>query len=822
MYAEVAVPLHLAQTFTYQIPEGLRATPGVRVVVPFGKKLLTGYVVAVMHQLPPLLPGVEVRPIREVLDPEPLLSNGMLALTRWVAEYYCAPWGETIRSALPAGSSASTDLAIEITGAGRRAAERHSPERLKMSTRAIALARLSESGRMNLGDLEKHLGKAKARSLVKALASAGLITVREEITSTGIRPRMQKAVRLVVPEAGCGPESGAFNTRKLTPGQEAVVAYLKSIGGESARGELVERTGASPSSLRTLEKRGWIEIVERRVDRRPAHGLHIFPAIEFELTADQQRVLEPVIRQIDRGEYGAFLLHGVTGSGKTEIYIRAMRHTLDRGKSSLMLVPEIALTPVFSRRLASHFADEVAILHSSLSEGERYDEWNRIKQGGAHVVIGTRSAVFAPLDDLGLVVVDEEQESSYKQEESPRYNGRDTAVYRALQHGATIVLGSATPSLESFHNAHLGKYGYLQLPERIEGRRLAEVAIVDMRPYAGRRGRIEMFSDELLRGLMETHERGEQSILLLNRRGFAPAVLCRQCGNMLRCPNCDVSLTYHRVMERVICHYCNHQQAVPERCPKCQGEFIHFAGMGTEQVEERLRQTFPDMRIARLDRDTARRRGSYERILEKFAAGDTQALVGTQMVAKGHDFPNVTLVGVVSADAGLGMPDFRSAERTFQLLTQVAGRAGRGQLPGRVFIQSYYPDHYAIRFARGQDFEGFYQHEIQLRRTRHFPPFSTLIAALIAHKDINKARMLGGELVRLLRQQRIEGEEARILGPAPAPLGRLRNQYRFQILIKCGRRAPVREALLTVLDQMRQNRLDTYAIRIDVDPVDLM
>lgn len=824
MYADVAIPLHLNQTFTYLAPEDLRPgpQPGVRVVVPFGKKLLTGYVVALSRELDPRQTGMALKSIREVLDHQPLLSAEMLAFTRWVAEYYCASWGETLRGALPAGSSASTETTIEITELGRKAVANSSADRMKTSTRAVVLSQIAGAGRMRLAELEKWLGKAKAKAAVRALQAAGHLTLREEISSTGTQPKMQKVVRLAqIGDVESTSQDGGQRL-KLSQGQEAIIAFLREHGGQWPRSELVALTGANPSSLRTLEKRGLVEVTARVVERRPIDLLRMTPASDFALTEDQERALAPIMRQIDTGEYGTFLLQGVTGSGKTEVYIRAMRHALNSGKSSLMLVPEIALTPVFSQRLSSHFGDRVAILHSSLSEGERYDEWNRIHRGDARVVIGTRSAVFAPLERLGLVVVDEEQDASYKQEESPRYHGRDTAIYRASQAGAAAVLGSATPSLETFHNVYTGKYRHLLLSGRIGGRRLAEVSVVDMRPYAGRRGQVEMFSDELLRALMETQERGEQSILLLNRRGFAPAVLCRACGLLLRCPNCDVSLTYHRAGERLLCHYCNHKQGVPESCPRCRGEFIHLAGIGTEQVEERLRHTFPEMRVARLDRDTTRHRGSYQRILSQFASGETQTLVGTQMVAKGHDFPNVTLVGVVSADSALGLPDFRAAERTFQLLTQVAGRAGRGELAGRVIIQSYYPDHYAVRFAREQDFEGFYQQEIQVRRTRYFPPFSTLIATLAAHKDHERARKLADELIRTLRRQRIDNNEVRILGPAPAPLGRLRNQYRFQMLIKCGRRAPVREALLASLDEMRKNRQDVFAIRIDVDPIDLM
>ncbi|HEY5447040.1 MAG TPA: primosomal protein N', partial [Pyrinomonadaceae bacterium] len=421
------------------------------------------------------------------------------------------------------------------------------------------------------------------------------------------------------------------------------------------------------------------------------------PRETYTLTSSQQLVLDEIELGITKGSYAAYLLHGVTGSGKTEVYIRAMRSALDRNKSSLMLVPEIALTPVFSRRLREHFGDEVAIFHSSLKRGERFDEWTRVRDGKARIVIGTRSAVFAPIQNLGLIVIDEEHESSYRQQDSPYYSGRDTAIVRAQKESAVVVLGSATPSLESFQNAQNGKYTYLSLPERIGGRPMASASIIDMRDVFARHGKPSVFADELLEAIQETHDRGEQSIILLNRRGYSSFVLCRSCGESVQCPNCDVTLTYHRSERVVICHYCNHRQGVPKVCPQCGKDYIHFVGEGTEQLEEMLKTGFPTLRIARIDRDTTTNRRRFEQSLRDFSDGHIDTLVGTQMLAKGHDFPNVTLVGVVSVDAGLALPDFRAAERTFQLITQVAGRAGRGDRPGRVLIQTYHPTHYALR-----------------------------------------------------------------------------------------------------------------------------
>jgi primosomal protein N' (replication factor Y) len=587
-------------------------------------------------------------------------------------------------------------------------------------------------------------------------------------------------------------------------------------------GELLEAAGTSVSAVRTLEKRGIVEVYAREVRRDPLGHLEIpDEPRQIRLTPDQQGALDLIVQKIDEREYSTFLLHGVTGSGKTEIYIRAMAEALRQGRTALMLIPEISLTPVFSRRLRSHFGSDLAILHSNLSEGERVDEWRRIKDGNARVVIGTRSAVFAPLEDIGLVVVDEEHDTSYKQEESPRYNGRDTAVMRARAAGAVVVLGSATPSMESFHNAHTGKYAYIKLESRYGSRGLAEVEAVDMREVFRRHGKQQIFSDGLKEAIAAAHSRNEQVMILLNRRGFSSFLICRSCGLAIKCQNCDVTLTFHKYNLSLQCHYCNYIRPVPKTCPACDGQYVHYVGEGTEQIEARLREMFPTMHVARLDRDTTRRRGSFEHILMEFAAGAIDLLVGTQMIAKGHDFHNVTLVGVVSVDAGLAMPDFRSAERTFQLLTQVAGRAGRGARPGKVIIQTYHPEHYAVVCARAQDYEGFYRREINFRRMMNYPPFCALVNILVHEKELIKAHGAAERLANELRRA-VQDQGLRVLGPAPAPLARLRNEYRFQVLIKARSRRAAREALDIAMDRTLTAGFNPYSISVEVDPINLM
>jgi primosomal protein N' (replication factor Y) len=511
----------------------------------------------------------------------------------------------------------------------------------------------------------------------------------------------------------------------------------------------------------------------------------------------------------------------VTGSGKTEVYLQAMHRALELGRGAMMLVPEISLTPILSRRLRAHFGDQIAIFHSSLSKGERFDEWSRLRSGEARVVLGTRSAVFAPVKDLGLIVIDEEQDSSYRQEESPFYHARDTAIVRAQKESAVVVLGSATPSLESFQNSQTSKYKYLQLPDRIANRPLARAELIDMREVFARSKKPAVFSDQLLETIEQTYSRKEQTIILLNRRGYSSFILCRSCGESIECPNCDVTLTYHRSDRTLVCHYCNHRQRAPSECPNCASKYIYYVGEGTEQVEEILRRRFPQMRIGRIDRDTKTRRRAFEQTLLDFGKGEIDLLVGTQMLAKGHDFPNVTLVGVISVDAGVALPDFRAAERTFQLITQVAGRAGRGDLPGRVLIQTYHPDHYALRHATAQDFRGFYDQEIRHRRNHGYPPFVALALLLVRHKDPARAHSTAQQLRNFLSEANRD-HSCRVLGPAPAPFARLRNEHRIQILVKSTSRKQMRAIIDEALKHFEEAGGDARAVSLEIDPVNMM
>jgi primosomal protein N' (replication factor Y) len=820
LYAEVVFPLRLAQTFTYKLPVALReeARVGCRLLVPFGRKLATAYIVELHDALDPAaeLEEAELKTAEELIDAEPLLTPEALEITRWISDYYAAPWGEVLRAALPAGLNSTIEQVITITPEGRDELARL-PARRAATTKAQLLKTIAAEGEIVMREAAREHGQARASKAVRELERAGWVTVAHHAKSALAKTKRRKAVRLLPVE-----HLDANGAQALTAAQQRVIAALNANRGEMLFAELLNSAQTSGSTIQALERKGVLEIFVRDVRRDPLAGATLPSMDEFQLTDEQASALKQINEAQSAGGYAAFLLHGVTGSGKTEIYIRAMRAALERGRTAMMLVPEIALTPVFSRRLRAHFGDAVAIFHSSLTTGERFDEWSRLKRGEARVVIGTRSAVFAPVSNLGLVVVDEEHEASYRQQESPYYNGRDTAVMRALKESAVVVLGSATPSLESFQNARRQKYIYLRLPTRVAGRAMALAEIIDMRDVFSGAGKPEVFSPPLLAAIEETHARGEQSIILLNRRGYSSFVLCRTCGERINCSNCDVTLTYHRSEQSLVCHYCNLRQRVPTVCPACKGKYIFFIGEGTEQVEEILRARFPALRIARLDRDTTARRSTYEQAILSFGAGELDMLVGTQMIAKGHDFPNVTLVGVISVDAGLALPDFRASERAFQLITQVAGRAGRGDLPGRVLIQTYHPQHYALRHACAQDYEAFFEEEIRYRQTLSYPPFVSLASLLIHGEDLTRVQATAAEIRRALDDANAD-RAARVLGPAPAPLARLRGEHRFQILIKSRNRTRMREIIeIALADAGRAPHCDVQSVNVEIDPVNLM
>ena len=680
---------------------------------------------------------------------------------------------------------------------------------------------LADEGEFEVNAFCLRMGAGKTPKWLREMEQEGSIARSYRTSSTPTRAKRRKAVRLVksvVPKPA--PDTEAPQPR-VTEAQQRLIETLRANHDEMAVSDLIKTAKVSESAIATLLKRGVIEAFEAEVRRDPLALAELPDTEVFKLTKAQAAALQAIEKQASARNFATMLLHGVTGSGKTEVYIRAMRDALKSGQGAMMLVPEIALTPILSRRLRAHFGDQIAIFHSSLSKGERFDEWSRLRSGEARIVLGTRSAVFAPVENLALIIIDEEHDTSYRQEESPFYNARDTAIVRAQKESAVVVLGSATPSLESFHNAQSGKYQYLNLPDRVANRPMARAEMIDMKEVFARRKKPAIFSDQLLEAIEQTRARREQTIILLNRRGYSSFILCRSCGESISCPNCDVTLTYHQGDRILVCHYCSHHERAPSQCPVCTSKFIYYIGEGTEQIEELLRKRFPELRIGRIDRDTKQRRHEFETTLLDFAKGEIDLLVGTQMLAKGHDFPNVTLVGVVSIDAGLALPDFRAAERAFQLITQVAGRAGRGDLPGRVLIQTYHPHHYALRHACAQDYRGFYDEEIRHRRNHGYPPFVALALMLIRHRDSARANAIAHELRNALAKAN-DAHTCRILGPAPAPFARLRGEHRVQLLVKARNRKQMRAVIDEALKTFEKAGNDSRAVTLEVDPVSMM
>ena len=818
MILEVSLPLPITRPFYYRLPEepATPMQPGQRVLVPLGSRKVTGYVLKAHHRLPPDFPRTaELKPVLAVLDESSLISPDLFRLGRWVADYYFASLGEVLKACLPPGINPRMEQRLSLTASGERLLKqtKNSAEIGQRKRQILELlARHSEMDRRSLQRLATH--RVSAADL-EAWAAAGWIRIGQSPRGRVVAAKKQWFLSL-------HPEwKEAWPAARLTDNQRVLISHLRSAGGALSLAGLRKLFSVSRPALERLEQRRLVRLSRDEVARDPlGEPDPASPCQPRVLSQQQRRALETLIPALNAGRFSAVLLHGVTGSGKTEVYLGLIEHTLKSGKSALALMPEIALTPAAAQEYRARLGDTVAILHSGLSDGERHDEWWRIKRGEARVVIGTRSAVFAPLENPGLVVVDEEHDPSYKQQESPRYHGRDTAIVRGKQAGAVVVLGSATPSVETFHHSREGKYGYLRMAARIHSRPLPETRLVDMRADFKTTNRRSPLSAELGEAIRDRLERQEQILILLNRRGYAAHVLCRKCGENIQCRFCSIAMAYHKRRKALVCHYCGYWQRIPQQCPACQGKYLYLMGEGTEKVEGLLKETFPQARVDRLDRDAARRKDAHRQILGRFRQRKTDILAGTQMISKGHDFPFVTLVGVVSADHSLSFPDFRAAERTFQLLSQVSGRAGRGELPGEVLIQSYCPEHYCFRFVTSHDYQGFYEKEIQFRRFMHYPPFTALALVLVRDKNPAAASRTIARFAELLQGAR--GPQTRILGPTQSPLARIRSEHRFQLLIKSGSRSRLQALLRKTLHQAQTHGLDLRKIHIDIDPVDLM
>jgi primosomal protein N' (replication factor Y) len=796
----VAVPIPSVDTLTYGLPDGMAApVRGARVLVPLGSRVITGVVLG--DAAPPDAAAggpAATRPLVEVLDADAFLPGPVVDLVEWVAEYYACGAGEALGSAMPPRAWIESERHAQITSAGIEARGR------EKGRRADVLERLRDGTPVRVDTLA---GASGLYGALAALERDGLVEISHPLKGSAAAFRTVRVATATLSEA---EPKGAR--------QAAAVQMLRNAP-DGIETSVLATHGISAAILKRLVEQGLAAIHRRRIERDPFEQAAALPAAArapVTLTREQSAAFDELAGLARAQAFGCALLHGVTGSGKTELYLRLAGLVRASGRGVLLLVPEIALTPAVAALFRGAFGERVAIQHSGLSDGERHDQWHRIRRGDVDVVVGTRSAVFAPVARLGLVIVDEEHDGSYKQEETPRYHGRDVAIVRARQAGALAVLGSATPSMESFHNAQTGRYRLLTLERRVLDRPMASVRIVDMRAEFAANGPDVVLSAPLVTALGERLGAGEQAIVLLNRRGFATVMFCRQCGHTLECPNCSVSLTIHKAIRRARCHYCNHAVAIPTRCVSCGGAYLEQGGFGTERIEAEIRERFPEARVARVDRDTVRRRGAITGLLTRFAAGALDVLVGTQMIAKGHDFPRVTLVGVISADVGLGMADFRAGERTFQLLTQVAGRAGRGELAGEAIVQTLYPTHYSIQHACRQDYAGFYADELEFRRRMKYPPVVALINGVVKGRTREDAMQDAAGIVRALWSPTAP---FRVLGPAPAPLSRLKGEHRAQFFIKGTQRAAMRKALRAVLAERPAVRRRTI---VDVDPMSVL
>ncbi|WP_456271589.1 primosomal protein N' [Bacillus sp. AK031] len=802
--ASVIVDVPAMQTdrvFDYSIPAGWQGQiqPGMRVIVPFGPRKVQGFVTGLKER-------TEAGKLKDLIQPMdliPVLNEDLLHMADWLTRETLCFKISALQVMLPAAMKAKYEKKI-ILETGKRDLLNEQAAKLFAKKEEVAWKDAEEAGMLPL--LQKEI-------------KAGNLDVFYSVKSKGKKKTVMKVFPALTKEKLYDELSSLpANADK----QKAVLEFILSADEEEGftLKEAAESAGASSATINALVDKGLLLKKQQEIYRNPfAHK--IFQKTEpLPLTEQQEKAIEPVLDSIRQQEHETFLLYGVTGSGKTEVYLQSIQEVYEKGKEAIVLVPEISLTPQMVNRFKGRFGDDVAVLHSGLSAGEKYDEWRRIQRKEVKVVVGARSAIFAPFENLGIIIIDEEHETSYKQEENPRYHARDVAIYRGKKYHCPVILGSATPSLESFARAQKGVYQLLTLSKRMNSGDLPAVSIVDMREEL-RSGNRSMFSEELFEKLQDRLEKGEQTVLFLNRRGHSSFIMCRDCGYVAQCPQCDISLTYHRFSNSMKCHYCGHETAVPDTCPECESEHIRYFGTGTQKVEEEITRLLPQARVIRMDVDTTSRKGSHERLLDSFGEGNADILLGTQMIAKGLDFPNITLVGVLSADTMLHLPDFRSAEKTFQLLTQVSGRAGRHSLPGEVVIQTYTPEHYSIELAGTQDYDAFYQKEMMMRKIGSYPPFYYLSLITISHEDLLKVVGAAERITKFLQAKL--SPHSIVLGPAASPIPRINNRYRYQCLIKYKREPELPSILKTILEHSQQQKTsEGLTISIDVNPYMMM
>ena len=796
---QVIVDVPTQQTnhpFTYSVPDKWADTvkPGMRVVVPFGKgdRQVQGFVVGV--DAPHHFDG-ELRPLAALMDLQPVVNDELLKLSQWMADDTYSFWISCLYTMLPTALKGKTQRLIRV------------------------IAPLSDEERRGLFDQQDELDFAT-------------IQQDPDLVAKIVKLRRQKKVRFeyrVKNRAGVKTITGIRSL--LTPDQAGLVAshlskravaqhrLLDFLAGHFDQTilekEVEKQANISASTVKKGEEEHWLIKLPVEQYRRPHQGKGCQKTAPLKLNQEQQDALSAVASAMDQENTQTFLLQGVTGSGKTEVYLQAIAKALQKGQTALMLVPEISLTPQMVARVCGRFGEQVAILHSNLSQGERYDEWRRIDRGQARVVVGARSAIFAPLKNLGIIIMDEEHETSYKQDDSPRYHARDVAKWRAKYHQAVLLLGSATPSLESRSRAQVGVYQLLRLSHRVNGQSLPPIEVVDMRPEIRQQGETN-FSRRLMELLQDRLGKGEQSILMLNRRGFSSFMMCRDCGAVLKCPNCDISLTLHMDTRTMRCHYCGHEEPIPQYCPQCHSRHIRYYGTGTEKVAAQLSALLPAARVLRMDVDTTRRKGMHEKILRQFGEHQADILLGTQMIAKGLDFPDVTLVGVLNADTGLELPDFRASEHTFDLLAQVSGRAGRADKPGHVIIQTFNPDHYAIRLAQAHDYDRFFATEMNVRYRGGYPPYYYTVRVMASHEQ---EAVAAKAMIRISEQiKRSVAPSTIILGPSPRPIARMKRRYYYQLVIKYKQDPQLHRILTTVLTETQPRGFRDLQVSIDPEP----
>lgn len=813
-FCDVAFPIPVHREFTYGVPSEFEDAvfTGVRVIAPFRKKLMTGVVVALKDKSD----VGQIKSISDVLDSEPVYSEEMMKLTKWISDYYLASWGEVLKSAMPAGMSVTSETIVKLVS---DKVNEENPVRRKI------IEILLKKGSLQLNKLKREIGVAGIRYHLLKLASQNIIQLSEELGS----PKAKIKYETYVDFTSAYKDSTALNEvlRELdrrAPRQAEIVLTLSkmlhTVDSGVSLAHLLAQSHGSMSSLRGLAEKGIVEFYDQE-ELRLAGESYTEETREFKLTDDQRNAVNEIVSFITKGEYRTFLLHGVTGSGKTQVYIEALDYALKLGKTGIVMVPEISLTPQIVHRFRVRFKDQVVLMHSRMSVGERYDAWRALFSGKAKVVIGARSAVFAPLKNLGLIIVDEEHESTYKQSDStPRYNGRDVAVMRSLINQAVTVLGSATPSVESYYNAEIGKYKLLRMPERIDNAKMPEILIVDFRKEKKEKRSTGSISLVLKEKINERLLRKESTILLRNRRGFSTYLTCGDCGYVEMCPNCDLTLTFHKKKKHLRCHYCGFVKEPPVVCPKCASSNLFYGGTGTQKVEEELMAAFPEAKILRMDLDTTSKKGAHDKILSDFASGGADILVGTQLVAKGLDFPNVTLVGVISADDTMLLPDFRSNERAFQLLTQVSGRAGRRERKGEVVIQVRTADNPILDFVVRHDYKSFYEKEIEFRKELNYPPFTRMAVVEFRGRNLSSTSSAAEMAVRKMKKKL---HAVSILGPSPAVITRLLGKFRYQIVLKLNKSFDSsNEGLKRVLDEIDLDLKKAYknsvVFHCDVDP----